>query len=1059
MKPGWKFGRAFLVLLLASHAVRAGTIGYNREIRPILSENCFPCHGADSAARKANLRLDRFEDAILPRKDSQPAIVPGKPNESALVSRITATDPDDIMPPAKTHKVLTADQKALLKQWIASGAKYQLHWSFIAPTRPKLPEVQNRRWVRNPIDAFILARLEREGLAPAPEADRRTLARRVSLDLTGLPPTPEAVEAFVDDQSPDAYEKLVDRLLASPRWGEHRARYWLDAARYADSNGIHIDNYREIWPYRDWVINAFNQNLPFDQFTIEQLAGDLLPYHTPAQHREQQTASGFNRCNITTSEGGAIDDEYYVLYTRDRTETTSQVWLGLTAGCAVCHDHKYDRFTQKEFYSMSAFFNNTTQKAMDGNVKDTPPIVIVPTKADQARWDALPPQKKRAKKKADHRHDSAHEEFDAWLATASPDAFLRVLPPGEPELHALLADNQARDLRVTVGGAERCLTLKTNAAWEEGAVATKAFTTSAKTTPEIPDVGDFDRDQGFSFAAWVRLGKDKDGAIFARMDDKNDFRGWDLWLDGGKPSTHIVHKWPEDAIKVLSNKALESNRWTHVCITYDGSAKAKGVKIYIDGNRQETSSQNDKLDGTIRTKMPFKIGQRSTSSPVDGAGLQDLRIYARALNQEEVKGLSGATRLTWLLAKPAPSRSEAERDDLYNGWLKHVDPAYQAANGFFTGLENEESEIKARGAITHVMQEKDEAAIAYVLNRGEYTQKRDKVTARTPEALPPMPESFPTNRLGFAKWLLLPEQPLTARVTVNRFWQEVFGTGIVKTAGDFGVSGEMPSHQELLDWLAVDFRESGWDVKRMFKLFVTSATYRQSAAIEPIKLAKDPENRLLSRGPRFRMDAEMIRDTALDVSGLLVDKIGGPSVKPYQPDGVWEAIAMDVSNTRIYKRDSGDKLYRRSLYTFWKRQAPPVTMEIFNAPNRETCAVRRERSDTPLQALATMNDTQFVEAARVLAQRSLKEVCSTEEARLNFMADRLLSRPLRPEEMKVARASLNDLLSSYKDAPDDADELLEIGESKPDESIDPPTLAAYTMVANELMNLDEVLNK
>ena len=1055
MKSRWKIGRALLVLLLASTGLRAGTLGYNRDIRPILSENCFPCHGADSAARKANLRLDRFEDAILPRKDSQPAIVPGKPQDSALVSRITATDPDDIMPPTKTHKFLTAEQKELLKQWIASGAKYQPHWSLIAPTRPKLPEVQNRRWVRNPIDAFIIARLEKEGLSPAPEADRRTLARRVSLDLTGLPPTPEEVRTFLEDQSPDAYEKMVDRFLASPHWGEHRARYWLDAARYADSNGIHIDNYREMWAYRDWVINAFNRNEHFDQFTIEQLAGDLLPNRT----LEQQIASGFNRCNITTSEGGAIDDEYYVLYTRDRTETTSQVWLGLTAGCAVCHDHKYDRLSQKEFYSMSAFFNNTTQKAMDGNVKDTPPVVIVPSTADRPRWDTLGPQKKEARKKLDRRRDTAQEDYQAWLATATPAAYLGTLPSGEPELHALLADNESRDLKVLVGGSERCLPLKTNAAWQDGVVAAKAFTTSPKTTPEIAEVGDFDRDQGFAFAVWVRLGKNKDGAIFARMDDKNDFRGWDFWLDGGKPGTHIVSKWPEDALKVVSSKPLDENRWTHVCITYDGSSKASGVKIYIDGKRQETSATNDKLENTIRTKVPFKIGQRSNTSAVDGAGLQDVRIYARALNQQEVKGLFAGPRLAWLLQKPAASRSEIETDDLYKGWLAQVDPAYQAANAYFTSLETEESEIKSRGSITHVMQEKDEAAIAFVLNRGEYTQRKDKVMASTPEALPSMPAGYPTNRLGFAKWLLLPEQPLTARVTVNRFWQELFGTGIVKTAGDFGVSGEMPSHQELLDWLAVEFRESGWDVKRMFKLLVTSSTYRQSAVIEPDKLAKDPQNRLLSRGPRFRMDAEMIRDTALAASGLLVEKLGGPSVKPYQPDGVWEAIAMDISNTRFYKRDSGDKLYRRSLYTFWKRQAPPVTMEIFNAPNRETCTVRRERSDTPLQALATLNDTQFVEAARVLAQRSLKEVCSTDEARLDFMAERLLSRPLRPEEMKIARASLNDLLTSYKAAPDDADELLEVGDSKVDESLDPPTLAAYTMVANELMNLDEVLNK
>lgn len=1057
MKPRTKIGLAFVALLVTACNLRAGTVGYNRDIRPILTENCFPCHGVDSASRKAGLRLDRFEDAILPRKDSQPAIVPGKPEASAMIGRINAPDPDDIMPPTKTHKVLTAQEKELLRQWIASGAKYQLPWSFFAPTRPKLPEVQNRRWVRNPIDAFILDRLEKEGLTPAPEADRRTLARRVSLDLTGLPPTPEEVNAFLEDQSPDAYEKMVDRFLASPHWGEQRARYWLDAARYADSNGIHIDNYREMWRYRDSVIKAFNRNERFDRFTLEQLAGDLLPYKTDGQHLDQEIASGFNRCNMTTSEGGAIDEEYYVLYARDRTEATSQVWLGLTAGCAVCHDHKYDRFSQKEFYEMSAFFNNTTQRAMDGNVKDTPPVVVVPSDGDRPRWLALAPEKKSAKKRLDHRHDTGREDFEAWLATATPDAFSKQLPVDQAELRALLAD-EGQDLKVSVCGKERCLTLKTNAAWQEGIVAAKAFTTSAKNTPEIPEVGDFERDQSFTFAAWIRLGKGKDGAIFARMDDKDDFRGWDFWLEGGKPATHIVHKWPDNALKVASNKALEGDKWHHVCVTYDGSSKASGVKIYIDGERQETGVQNDKLDGTIRTKTPFKFGQRSNTSPLENAGLQDARIYARALSQDEVLELEAA-RPAWILASHHDVPSKADQDILYTAWLRFVDGQYEAANALWTALRNEETEIKARGSTTEIMLEKSEPAVAYVLYRGEYTQRKDKVTPETPEALPPMPKDFPRNRLGFAKWLLLPENPLTARVTANRFWQEVFGTGIVRTTGDFGVAGEMPSHQELLDWLAVEFRESGWDVKRLFKLMVTSATYRQSAVIEPDKLAKDPENRLLSRGPRFRMDAEMIRDTALAASGLLFPKIGGPSVKPYQPDGVWEAIAMDVSNTRFYKRDSGDKLYRRSLYTFWKRQAPPVSMEIFNAPSRETCTVRRERSDTPLQALATLNDTQFVEAARVLAQRSLKEVCSTEDARLDFMAERLMSRPLRPEEMKVARASLNELLASYESDPKEANALLAVGESKPDDSLDTAVLAAYTMVANEMMNLDEVLNK
>jgi hypothetical protein len=1048
-----------LAVVVAAPPTRASTVSsgveFNRDVRPILSENCFPCHGADSAARKAGLRLDRFEEATAPRKDSPPAIVPGKPEASELVRRITVVDPDDIMPPAKTHKVLSADQKELLKNWIAAGADYQPHWSLIAPKRPELPEVQNKRWPRNAIDYFVLARLEKEGLTPAPEADRRTLARRVSLDLIGLPPSPEEVEAFLNDRSPDAYEKLVDRLLASPHWGEHRARYWLDAARYADSNGIHIDNYREMWAYRDWVIVAFNHNMSFDQFTLEQLAGDLLPNRT----LDREIATGFNRCNITTSEGGAIDEEYLVLYTRDRTETTSQVWLGLTAGCAVCHDHKYDRLTQKEFYSMSAFFNNTTQKAMDGNVKDTPPVVVVPAAKDRPRWPQLEAETKESKTKVDKRREAGRTDFNAWLPGASGDVFSRELPTDNPLLRASLADDQERSLQVAVGGELRTVTLAADAAWQEGVMAARAFTINRKTVPEFADVGDFERDQPWSYCAWVRLSDVRGGAAFARMDDADAYRGWDLWFEDGKPGTHIIHKWPDDALKVVAKKALEKNRWTHVCITYDGTSKASGVKIYIDGELQENAVQADKLQNSIRTKVPLKLGQRSNSSPLENAGVQDVRIYGRVLKPAEIKALGGGTRLAWLLSKPAPARTALEGDELYQGWLTQVDGQFQKAEAGLASLKKEEAEIKDRGSITHVMQERQEAPSAYVLFRGEYTQRRDKVEPATPEALPPMPPDFPRDRLGFAKWLLLPEHPLTARVTVNRFWQEIFGAGIVKTAGDFGVSGEMPSHQELLDWLAVDFRESRWDVKRLFKLMVTSATYRQDAAVTPEKMAKDPQNRMLSRGPRFRMDAEMIRDCALAASGLLVSKIGGPSVKPYQPDGIWEAIAMKESNTGNYKRDSGENLYRRSLYTFWKRQAPPATMEIFNAPNRETCTVRRERSDTPLQALATLNDPQFVEAGRNLGQLALAHCCASEDARLDFMAERLLARPLRPPERKIAESSLNDLLAYYHSAPKEADALLAVGESKPDPNLDRPTLAAYAMVANELMNLDEMLNK
>jgi hypothetical protein len=1039
-------------------ATTASQLEYNRDVRPILSENCFACHGADSAARKAGLRLDHFEDAIAPRKDSQPAITPGKPEASELIRRINAAD-DDIMPPVKTHKTLAPEQKETLKAWIAEGAKYQPHWSLIAPVRSGIPKVQNRRWARNPIDDFILARLEREGLKPTPEADKRTLARRVTLDLTGLPPAPEMVEAFVKDTSPNAYEKLVDRLLESPAYGEHRARYWLDVARYADSNGIHFDNYREMWAYREWVINAFNRNEPFDQFTIEQLAGDLLPNRT----LDQQIASGFNRCNITSNEGGLIEDEYLVLYTRDRTETTSQVWLGLTAGCAVCHDHKFDPLSQKEFYSMSAFFNNTAQKAMDGNIKDTPPVIPVPPDAERPRWLALSAEMKQIGGRLDERRKTAQPAYAGWVTNSTAKTYYDKLPKDGLEFRAALnkrgKTNEAPFTEIMVRGETRKLTLATNTPWQDGVLAAKAYTTSDKDTPKVDDVGDFDKDQPFSFCAWVYLTKDREGAIVARMDDKKDYRGWDLWLEGGKPGTTIVSKWPDDAIKVVAKKPIEANKWAHVCITYDGSAKAAGVKIYLNGQLEKADYPTDKLKNSTRTTVPLTIGQRHTTARVEKAGIQDVRIYGRVLEPAEVAALTFDSRLAYLLGRPAEKRTEQMKKDLYETWLERLDPQFPKVMSEFRVCETERLEIEARGTEAHVMQERKDMAEAFVLFRGDYDKRRDKVQPITPAALPTMPADFPRNRLGFAKWLLLPENPLTARVTVNRFWQEIFGTGIVKTTGDFGVTGDMPSNPELLDWLAVDFRESGWDMKRLYRMFVTSAAYRQAATVTPDRLAKDPDNRLLSRGPHFRMDAEMVRDYALAASGLLVSKIGGPSVKPYQPDGVWEAVAMPGSNTRDYKRDAGESLYRRSLYTFWKRAAPPASMEIFNAPSRETCTVRRERTDTPLQALVTLNDPQFVEAARNLAQLTLEQGGKDQQDRLDFMARRLLARRLKPAERKVTESILNDLLAHYRSDPKDAEALVAVGESKADAALDKPTLAAYAMVANELLNLDEALNK
>jgi len=1035
------------------------TLSYNKDVRAILVENCFGCHGADSASRKADLRLDQRDAAV-----ESGAIVPGDPDSSVALDRIFSDDPEEVMPPPSLKKVLTTEQKELLKRWIVEGAEYEPHWSFIPPTRPEPPAVKNEAWSRSPIDRFILARLEAEGLAPAAEADRRVLARRVALDLTGLPPEPALVDAFVADPHPDAYERLVDTLLASLEWGEHRGRHWLDYARYGDTHGIHIDNFREMWTYRQWVINAFNRNMPFDRFTILQLAGDLVQDHgpgaTPDQILDNRIASGFNRCNITTNEGGTIPEEYAVLYTRDRTETTSAVWLGLTTGCAVCHNHKFDPLSQKEFYELSAFFNNTTQNPMDGNARNTPPILPVPKFEDRPRFAELEQAIPQGKAVVAARRTAAKPTFDDWIQKADMSLVAKLLPQDTPLVDLPLTEGQGAMTRAKLVGKEIDLPLTAATTWQPGPNGTAAVVLAGKAT-EIPSAGDFEHDQPFSVSFWIRPpANDTAYSVVARMDDAQASRGWDVAVQGRRVGMHMVHAWAEDAFKVVAKKQLKADVWTLVTLTYDGSGKAEGVKIHYDGKLQpQPKIENNKFkkQNSIRTAAALTIGSRTPGSPAHGVGLSRLAIWGRALSAGEVEGLSQAQAIADVVKLPAAERPQAAAT-IFDWWLATLDEPFKQAMAALAELEAEHAAIRNRGTIAHVMQEKPEMPKAYVLDRGEYDKRKDEVRPDTPDILPPFPAALPKNRLGLAQWLLLQDHPLTARVTVNRFWQEVFGTGLVRSSGDFGVTGELPSHPELLDWLSVEFRESGWDVKKLFRLMVTSAAYRQSAATTPEKLTKDNANRLLSRGPRFRMDAEMVRDHALASSGLLVRQIGGPSVRPYQPEGVWEAVAMDDSNTRSYTPDKGEGLYRRSMYWFWKRSAPPASMDIFNAPSRESCVVKRERTNTPLQALVTLNDPQFVEAARFLADRALELGGDSDDSRIEFIAERLLARPLAADELGIVKKSLAGLTEWYKAHPDDAKAVITVGQTKP-RAADPVQLASWTMLTNELMNLDEVLCK
>lgn len=1055
--------------LLAPMSLGAGEIRFNRDIRPLISDNCLACHGPDPGSRKAGLRLDTRESLFGSTKSEGAVVVPGKPEESALWKRIVQKDPDELMPPPASHKELKPAQRDLIRDWIAQGAPWQPHWSFIKPERPALPSADQarrgglREKSPNPIDLFVSAKLGEKGLTLNPEADRRTLARRLALDLTGLPPTPAEVDAFVADRSPDYYESYVRRLMDSPRWGEHRGRYWLDAARYADTHGLHFDNYREMWPYRDWVIQAFNRNQPFNQFVVEQIAGDLLPDPT----QDQLVATGFQRCNMTTNEGGTIEEENLSIYANDRVTTTGWVFLGLTTNCSACHDHKFDPFTTRDFYSMAAFFRNTQQSGFDGNVKDgaNANIVVVSEPADQARWKALPGQIDAGKKAVEERRLQADAAFVKWVSglkvtelQAEPDvkdlSFRAPLKEGAPNTLSALQRGQSIQ-----GDSTGSIT------FSPPGVLGPAPVFGKDATIRFAEAGDFDRSQAFSFGAWVLVPANYDGtsAIMARMAPESEgYRGWDLWIQQGQFASHLVHKWPESAIKVRTQQRLaRKGEWQHVFATYDGSGKASGLKLFVDGVPVNTEVENGSgLQGSLKTGVPFTLAQRTGGSHFDGLGLQDVRIYSRALLAQEVKTLAANPMLQSLIGAPVADWKPWAKRALFDTFLVDQFPPYQEAQKALVALEAEREQIRNKYPVTHIQKEKmGGSPMASILFRGQYDQPRDKVEANVPVALNPLPPGAPKNRLGLAQWLVAEDNPLTARVTVNRYWQELFGVGLVKTTEDFGIMGENPANQELLDWLAVEFRESGWDVKHLFRLMVTSHAYRQDAKVTPVKLEKDPGNRLISRGPRFRMDAEMVRDYALATSGLLSPKIGGASVKPYQPDGVWEAVAMPESNTKRYQRDSGEALYRRSMYTFWKRAAPPASMDIFNAPSREVSCTRRERTNTPLQALATMNDPQFVEAARHLAEQALKATSGDSKRAVDLISRRLLARPLDRSERRVVQQTLEEFTRFYADKVEEAQKLISVGESKPSSQAPAAQLAALTLVANQILNLDEVLNK
>ena len=1076
-------------------------LDFNQDVQPILASNCFSCHGPDPEMRKANLRLDLEETAFRKRPGKPDAIVPGHPDQSELIKRIESKDPHYLMPqsPQGDAKPMKPEDIAILRRWIAEGAHYRPHWAFEKPERAPVPQVQPASWVKTPIDAFVLRRIEKEGLQPSPEADKHILIRRVTLDLTGLLPTPQEVDNFVRDTSPQAYGRVVDRLLASPAYGEQRARYWMDYARYADTYGLHFDNSRYIWAYRDYLIKSFNENKPFDQFAREQIAGDLLP----PRNLDQIIASGYIRSGVSSNEGGTIPEELRVNIARERTEAYGAAFLGLTVGCAVCHDHKFDPTTQKDFYQLSAFFNNIEEQPFNGDKPNWAPVIQIPKAQNLAAYNKILAERAGLQKQLDDARLQERTLVERWLKS------------GQNPPQAVSSDKLQLRLKLDEGGGEVVHNSAPDAnpkvfpigkfkpQWGETTWLWPDFRMDTSTRINLGQTGDFDTNQPFSGGGWIMLrsapnftSSSVSGALIAKMDSTRHYRGWDLAAEKGiiilqladqapkeepkpdKPKkgakTKAVKaepevakvKTPKDrtpmrAIKVATAKPLPTDgHWDHLFFTYDGSGKAAGVKLYVNGAPVETKTISDTLaKGSIRTSAPLQLGREyPDEQPARDTRYQDIRVYGRALTPEEVKRLPLQDYVYEITRKPASQWDEDQWHAVSQFYFADVDESAKALSSQIQKLDAELDKLAEGGPVTLVAEERPSLAYADVLTRGVYTARKERVEANTPHFLPPLPAGRPHNRLALADWTVSPENPLTARVTVNRMWNELFGTGLVETTEDFGIMGSRPSHPELLDWLAVEFRESGWDMKHMYKLMVMSSTYRQSARSTPQQLARDPKNLLLAHGPRFRMDAEMLRDIALQSSGLLVNKIGGPSVKPYQPEKVWE-IGYPTSDTSKYKQDHGDALYRRSLYTFWKRMAMPPNMDAFDAPTRDTACTRRQRTNTPLQALVTMNDPQWVEASRVLAQRLIEHGGKKPEQRIDYLAELVLSHDPSPKMESVLEQSLNQMETHYKTDPSAARDLIEVGEKPRDPAIPPPELAAWTMVVSEVLNTDEALNK
>lgn len=1042
-------------------------IDFNYHIRPILSDRCYACHGPDENARKADLRLDLESHAFasLAKGEGHP-FVKNKPLKSVALQRVLSTDLEFQMPPPESNLQLSAREKAMLAKWISQGAKWKAHWAFIPPAKSEIPDITNPEWKsHNAIDLFIQEKLPSVGLVPTQEADKERLLRRVTFDLTGLPPTIEAMDAFLADESPDAFSKVVNGLLATDAHAERLAMDWLDLSRYADSHGMHADGWRLMWPWRDWVIKAFRENLSYDQFVTWQIAGDLLPNAT----KEQKLATAFHRNHPMTAEGGAVDEEFRMEYVIDRTNTTATAFLGLTVECAQCHDHKFDPVSQQEYYQMAAFFNNVKELGMTGDDGNYGPMLAMP---DQMAKKELETINKRIK-------DQEMALSQTVKTIASNKDFIQNLP--SVNLNKALAGYFPLEH----------LSEKGNGFQVDG--SSKAFATESVTLADgfkgkalqfdydydelyLDDIGVFKMTEPFSASAWVNT-KKRDSVrtqtIMGTSGTKNSFwRGWDFFLDNqNRLSARIIHSLPHNYIQLTSLDTISRQEWTHLAFTYDGSSKASGLKLYINGKATKTKTNYDRLYKNIQPikdgdhkldARPIRVGKSYRAFTGENGifvGLMDeLRVYKRNLSPIDIQVIAGKNDYQDWQNKPVAELNDTQLQALLDHFL-FSKPEYLAQLSTIQKLRNDYLAIMDTVPEVMVMEEMPTARPMFVLNRGQYDQPLQQVQAGTPEYVLPYPKELPKNRLGLAQWIFHEKNPLTARVAVNHYWQMLFGKGLVTTPDDFGSQGTLPSHPELLDWLAVSFVESGWDVRALLQLLATSATYRQSSIPSKASLEKDPDNNYLARSPSYRLIAEMIRDNALAASGLLVTKVGGKSVKPYQPEGLWIELGNFSHKLLHYKQDQGESLYRRSMYTFVRRTSPPPYMITFDAPNRDVCTVQRENTNTPLQALNLLNDPQFVEAARVMAEKMQTEGGDSLEEQLIFAFRCITGRYPDQQESAIFKSLYQNELNRFRTEPEKAKALLGVGEYATNPDLDQLQTAALAVVASTMFNHDEAYMK